>query len=55
MQPFIQALPLTALNNALRAIMLDGAGVAGVAGSLAIITGWGLACFVVAVQIFRWK
>ena len=26
MQPFVQALPLTALNDALRAVMLDGAG-----------------------------
>lgn len=55
MQPFIQALPLTALNNAMRAIMLEGAGVADVAGWLAIIAGWGLSCFVVAVKIFRWK
>ena len=27
-QPFIQALPLTALNDALRGVMLDGAGLA---------------------------
>ena len=26
MQPFVQALPLTALNDALRAVMLEGAG-----------------------------
>ena len=28
-QPFVQALPLTALNDALRAVMLDGAGLVG--------------------------
>jgi len=55
MQPFIQALPLTALNNALRAIMLDGASFVGVGGWNAIVAAWGLVCFVTAVRIFRWK
>jgi ABC-type multidrug transport system permease subunit len=55
MQPFIQALPLTALNNALRAVMLDGAGLLGIAGALAIVLAWGIASLGVAVAIFRWR
>jgi len=54
-QPFVQALPLTALNDALRAVMLQGAGLGAVAGELAILAAWGLACFVLALRIFRWQ
>jgi ABC-2 type transport system permease protein len=55
MQPFIQALPLTALNNAMRAVMLDGAGMVAIAGSLAIVAAWGAACLVLAMSWFRWR
>jgi ABC-type polysaccharide/polyol phosphate export permease len=54
-QPFIQALPLTATNNALRATMLQGAGWAAVLPSLGIVAAWGIVCFVVALRIFRWR
>jgi ABC-2 type transport system permease protein len=54
-QPFIQALPLTATNNALRATMLQGAGWGAVLPSLAIIAAWGIVSFVVALRIFRWR
>ena len=54
-QPFIQALPLTATINALRATMLQGAGWSAVLPSLAIVAAWGLTCFVVALRIFRWR
>jgi ABC-2 type transport system permease protein len=54
-QPFIQALPLTATINALRATMLQGAGWGSIATSLAIISLWGVVCFVVALRIFRWR
>jgi ABC-2 type transport system permease protein len=55
MQPFIQALPLTALNQALRAVMIDGAGWAGLGVQTAILAAWGLGCFAIAVRIFRWQ
>ena len=55
MQPFIQALPLTAMNNALRAVMLDGATLLAIGGSIAIIMAWGAASFGVALAIFRWR
>lgn len=54
-QPFIQALPLTALNNALRGIMLEGKSLAAIAGEMAIMAAWGLVSFAVALKIFRWQ
>jgi ABC-type multidrug transport system permease subunit len=54
MQPFIRVLPLTALNDAMRAVMLDGASLAAVAGSAAICAAWGVVSFGVALKIFRW-
>jgi ABC-type polysaccharide/polyol phosphate export permease len=53
-QPLIQALPLTALIDALRSVVLDGAGLAGVSRELAILAGWGVGGFVIALRIFRW-
>ena len=53
-QPFIQALPLTAWIDALRSVVLDGAGLAGVARELAILGGWGVGGFAIALRIFRW-
>jgi ABC-type multidrug transport system permease subunit len=55
MQPLIQALPLTAMNNALRAVMLDGASLFGIFGSLGIVLGWGAVSFTLAVVVFRWR
>jgi ABC-type multidrug transport system permease subunit len=55
MQPVIHALPLTALNDALRAVMLDGARLPETAGLLAVVAAWGAASFAVALRIFRWR
>jgi ABC-type polysaccharide/polyol phosphate export permease len=54
MQPAINALPLTALCNGLRAVIVDGAGVAGIAGSLAVMAAWGLVSFAAGLRLFRW-
>lgn len=54
-QPFVQALPLTAANDALRANMLEGASLAQVAPELAIVAAWLVIGFAVAVKIFRWQ
>lgn len=54
-QPLIRALPLTALNEALRGIMNEGQGVVEIAPQLAILAAWGLVSFAVALRIFRWK
>jgi ABC-2 type transport system permease protein len=55
MQPIIKALPLTALNDALRAVMIDGAPLAASLPMLAIVSVWGVLAFVVALKIFRWQ
>jgi ABC-type multidrug transport system permease subunit len=55
MIPFVKALPLTALNDALRAVMIDGAGLATLGAPLAIVAAWGAVTFVVALKIFRWR
>jgi ABC-2 type transport system permease protein len=54
-QPFVQALPLTALNDALRAVMLEGTGVKGVAGEALLLAAWGSTSFAIALRIFRWR
>jgi ABC-type multidrug transport system permease subunit len=54
-QPFIQALPLTATINALRASILLGVGWGAVAGWIAIVAVWGVVGFGVALRVFRWR
>ena len=54
-QPAIRALPLTALNDALRAVMVDGASVLSQGPALLVLGIWGAASFVVALRIFRWS
>jgi ABC-2 type transport system permease protein len=55
LQPFIQALPLTAVNDALRASMLEGAAWQRLAPEIAIIAAWLVASFALAVRLFRWR
>jgi ABC-2 type transport system permease protein len=55
MQPFIGILPLTALNDGLRAIMNDGAGFESLGRPLLVLTIWGFACFALALRYFRWR
>lgn len=54
-QPFIQALPLTAVIDALRLTMLQGAGWGPVLPELGIIAAWLVVGYGVALKIFRWK
>src|SRR5688572_3069631 len=55
MQPFVQALPLTALIDALRAVVLDGATLVEVSHELAVLAAWGLIPFALALRLFRWR
>ncbi len=55
MQPVVQALPLTAINDALRAVMIDGAPFVSVVPDVAIAAGWGAAAFAGALYLFRWR
>jgi len=54
-QPFIRLLPLTAVNDALRANMLEGASLAAVSPQLLIIVIWGAVAFFAALRLFRWR
>ena len=55
MQWLVQALPLTAVNGALRAIMNEGAGLAAISAPIGIILAWGVVSFFAALALFRWE
>ena len=53
-QPFIQALPLTQLNDALREVMLEGKSLIDVAWRIGILALYGGVTFALALKWFRW-
>jgi ABC-2 type transport system permease protein len=55
LQPFIQALPLTALNTLLRGVMNEGTPLWSNWMHVAILLAWLVVSFVVALKIFRWQ
>jgi len=55
MQPFIRALPLTALNDAMRAVINQGAPLFNSWLELLVLALWGLISFAIALRIFRWQ
>ncbi len=55
MQPFVRMLPLTAVNDALRANMLQGATLSAVVPQLSVIAFWIVVCYASALKLFRWK
>src|SRR5712671_6259579 len=52
--PLIKALPLTALNDALRATIIEGATLGSQSGRLLVLTVWGGVSFILALRWFRW-
>lgn len=54
-QPFIRVLPLSALNEALRALMNEGVSLAQLGFQLAVMLVWAAVSFGVALRIFRWN
>jgi ABC-type multidrug transport system permease subunit len=54
-QPFVQALPLTALNDALRGVMLQGTGLVPLLPELTVLAAWGTISFLLALKFFRWQ
>ena len=54
-QPLIKLLPLTSLNDGLRAIMLDGASLANLGSEIALQAGWTAVAFLAAIRLFRWE
>jgi ABC-2 type transport system permease protein len=54
-QPFIRALPLTAVIDALRANMIQGQSMAQMNWKLAVMVGWLVLGFPIALKLFRWR
>jgi len=52
--PLIRILPLTALNDALRATIIEGASITAQSGRLLVLCLWGSISFLLAVRWFRW-
>jgi ABC-type multidrug transport system permease subunit len=54
LRPFISALPLTAMCDGIRSVMIDGAGLVGTLPYLAVLAVWGTVSFVLGLRWFRW-
>jgi ABC-type multidrug transport system permease subunit len=54
-QPLIGALPLTALIDALRAVMIEGAGLSKLLAPIGIMAVWTVGSFIAAMKLFRWR
>jgi ABC-2 type transport system permease protein len=53
-QPIVSVLPLTALNDGLRAVINDGAGLVDVSGYALIMLVWTVLCYAIGARLFRW-
>jgi ABC-type multidrug transport system permease subunit len=54
-QPVIKLLPLTALIDAMRAVMIEGASIFSQTPQIMLLGAYGIVTFVVALKIFRWQ
>jgi ABC-2 type transport system permease protein len=54
-QPAIRALPLTALNDALRAVTLEGADLVSQWPRLLLLAAWTAVSFALGLRLFRWS
>jgi ABC transporter DrrB family efflux protein len=54
-QPIIKMLPLTAMNDALRGVMLKGKSLDQLGWELGVLAAWGVLSFAIALKIFRWR
>lgn len=55
LQPISRALPLTYLNDAMRAVAFEGAGLWDVKQQILIMIIWGVGIYAVAVKVFKWE
>ncbi|RYE11264.1 MAG: ABC transporter permease, partial [Sphingobacteriaceae bacterium] len=55
LQPISKALPLTYLNDAMRKVAFEGAGLLDVGHQLLILAIWGIIVYAVAVKTFKWE
>jgi len=54
-KPFIRVLPLTLLNDALRAVVNDAAGLSQITFQIGLLAVWGIVTFIIGLKIFRWQ
>ncbi|MBX9790935.1 MAG: ABC transporter permease [Pirellulales bacterium] len=54
-QPLIKALPLTAVINALRGVMIEELSLFALWGPVTVLLIWGIASFAVSLRLFRWQ
>ena len=54
-QPFINFLPLTALNDAMRNVAFEGSSLWSCWPQILILLGWGLIIYIVTAKVFRWE
>lgn len=55
LQPISRALPLTYLNDAMRKVAFEGAGLWDVKHQILILAIWGVGVYIVAVKVFKWE
>jgi len=55
LQPISRALPLTYLNDAMRKVAFEGAGLWDVKLQILIMLVWGLGIYAIAVKVFKWE
>lgn len=55
LQPISKALPLTYLNDAMRKVAFEGAGLTDVGHQLLILAIWGIGIYAVAIKTFKWE
>jgi ABC-type multidrug transport system permease subunit len=55
LQPLVQALPLTQFNDALRAVILEGASLSSQFWRMAFIVAWGAISYLCTLRWFRWN
>ncbi len=55
LQPISKALPLTYLNDAMRKVAFEGAGLTDVSHQLLILAIWGIIVYAIAVKTFKWE
>ena len=55
LQPICRVLPLTFLNDAMRQVAFEGAGLLDVSHQLFYLLLWGIGIYAVAVKMFKWE
>ena len=54
-QPLVKSLPLTAVINALRGVMIEELSIFALWGPVVVLLVWGIGSFALALKLFRWQ